>query len=85
MLDSGLGMRLQAHYVGDEVEGDYEEQDEENWGCRTSGVGFHHHIWVAEGGRGNTDYKYACSERDYLQSRAVLHFHENTAGLTWQL
>ena len=47
-------MRLHAHYVGNEVEGDYEEQDEENWGCRTSGVGLHHHIWVAEGGGGNT-------------------------------
>ena len=40
-------MRLHAHHIGDEVQGDYEEQDEENWGCRTPGVGFHHHIWVA--------------------------------------
>ena len=52
---SGLGMRLHAHYVGDEVEGDYEEQDEENWGCWPSGVGLHHHIWVAEEGEGKTD------------------------------
>ena len=43
----GLGMRQCAHHIGDEVEGDYEEQDEENWGCRTPEVGFHHHIWVA--------------------------------------
>ena len=70
-------MRLHANHIGDEVQGDYEEHDEENWGCRTPGVGFHHHIWVA-GEEEKTDSStnnYACSvymPEGYLQSKALL-------------